>query len=366
MSKELNRHKKSDKIKWIFTGVAFVIVFVLFAGLCMQLFAKGEYKPSEWFQQNEQSETQSDNAVVSNGTNHGVHLVSEKISREMFAEYGISPQVETAYTLTATLSPSSADVRGVNWSVSWANAQSEWATDKTVEEYVSLSPSEDTSSCTVSCLQDFGEQIVVTATSQDNVNVKATCVVDYVQRIKEFIFKMPNISSTTTSFTYSVVSSAYTIPADISVGVSDKMELTSVLRSKVSETSNAQSGYDYMEYYSPSIYISGKSIVIRKNYYDYYDEAHYEIPDGLTGCFYAGFGLPLLEERFSLGDMVSWFKQSVLAVDDVHATFDVTYSATYNGTVYSSGTKTIECRFNGSTLHIPVERITLNRDSIIF
>jgi len=56
---ELKRHKKSDKIKWVLTGIAFVLLFVFLAGLCMQLFAKDDkYKPSEWFKKQDTEQTE--------------------------------------------------------------------------------------------------------------------------------------------------------------------------------------------------------------------------------------------------------------------------------------------------------------------
>lgn len=56
---ELGRHKKSDKIKWVLTGIAFVLVFVFLVGLCMQLFAKDDkYKPSEWFKKQDTEQTE--------------------------------------------------------------------------------------------------------------------------------------------------------------------------------------------------------------------------------------------------------------------------------------------------------------------
>ncbi len=60
---ELRQHKKSDKIKWVLTGIAFLFVFVFLAGLCMQLFAKDDkYKPSEWFKKSEVEQMQPDNS----------------------------------------------------------------------------------------------------------------------------------------------------------------------------------------------------------------------------------------------------------------------------------------------------------------
>lgn len=58
MKNELQKHKTSDKIKWAFTFVAFVLVFVMFAGLCMQLFGTGKVKPSEWFKKSESESTE--------------------------------------------------------------------------------------------------------------------------------------------------------------------------------------------------------------------------------------------------------------------------------------------------------------------
>lgn len=48
MKNELNRHKKSDRIKWGLTAAAFVLVAVLLVGLCLQVFGSGKVKPSEW------------------------------------------------------------------------------------------------------------------------------------------------------------------------------------------------------------------------------------------------------------------------------------------------------------------------------
>lgn len=48
MRNDLNKHKKSDKIKWTLTAVAFVLFAVLLAGVCLQVFGSGKAKPSEW------------------------------------------------------------------------------------------------------------------------------------------------------------------------------------------------------------------------------------------------------------------------------------------------------------------------------
>lgn len=59
MRNELQKHKKSDRIKWALTSVGFVLAFVLIAGLCLQLFGTGKTKPSEWFKKSDMEQTQT-------------------------------------------------------------------------------------------------------------------------------------------------------------------------------------------------------------------------------------------------------------------------------------------------------------------
>lgn len=49
MSKNLNRHIRSDKAKWAITGIVLVLIVVMLVGMCLQLFGQGKVKPSEWF-----------------------------------------------------------------------------------------------------------------------------------------------------------------------------------------------------------------------------------------------------------------------------------------------------------------------------
>ena len=46
---DLQRHKKSDKIKWIVTSIALLLISLTIVGVCLQVFGNGKQKPSEWF-----------------------------------------------------------------------------------------------------------------------------------------------------------------------------------------------------------------------------------------------------------------------------------------------------------------------------
>ncbi len=198
---ELNKHKAKDKIKWVFTGIAFLLVFVMLAGMCLQIFGKGKVKPSEWFKK---PETEQTTPAVSDGENKttggGMEIAPVTTARAMRVTAkalaasandndGISPQAENSYTLTATVTPDNATDKTVNWRVAWKNPSSSFASGKKVTDYVTVTPTTDGAlTARVDCLQAFGEQVNITVTSRDNVDATATCVCDYVARITDIGF----------------------------------------------------------------------------------------------------------------------------------------------------------------------------------
>ena len=96
---------------------------------------------------------------------------------------------EDSVRLTATITPVAASIQTVDWSLAWVNANSTWASGKTVTDYVSITPTEDGAlTADVQALQAFGEQIQVTVTSRDNPDVKANCTLDYAKRVEKITF----------------------------------------------------------------------------------------------------------------------------------------------------------------------------------
>lgn len=126
----------------------------------------------------------SDNVVIQEEESSAVSLATKKISFDEYAKYDVEPLAESAYTLTAVMTPSDASNKSVDWSVSWANSESGWAKGKNVLEYVKITPQADGGLiATLSCLQAFGEQIVITVVSRVNADLTATCTVDYAKKI---------------------------------------------------------------------------------------------------------------------------------------------------------------------------------------
>ena len=125
--------------------------------------------------------------------NKGIKLMSANIEPTYYDDYGISPIAETAFTLSATISPEDAANHGVDWDVNFDNPNSTWASGKNANDYVVMTPSADTKSNTISCLQPFGNAIIVTAKSQDNPDISATCRLEYSQKVTAATLNIGNI-----------------------------------------------------------------------------------------------------------------------------------------------------------------------------
>lgn len=122
---------------------------------------------------------------ISEAEGNGISLMSMKIATADYKDYGISPMAESAQQLTATITPSNASNKTVDWSVAWVNSSSTWASGKTVTDYVTVTPTSDGAlTANVECKQAFGEQIKVICTSRDNENAKAECNVDYAKKVR--------------------------------------------------------------------------------------------------------------------------------------------------------------------------------------
>lgn len=138
--------------------------------------------------------TDDGSAELENGEQNGVQLLSAKIPRVAYELNGISPQADTAFTLTATVGPDDAVNKVVDWFVTWENGESSWANGKEVTDYVTVTPTTDGAmTATATCVQAFGEKVIITAQVRDGSDdLKATCVANYVQRFLGANFKFLN------------------------------------------------------------------------------------------------------------------------------------------------------------------------------
>ena len=204
MNNEFYEHKKSDRVKWVLTLIAFLIVGVALAAVITHGFKTA----TPWEKQDKEHEhhyedgictecgeaqpEQTGGMLIGESEGAGVSLLSEKIAKADYAAYGVSPLADSAYTLTATVEPANAPDKAVDWSVAFVNPSSSWATGKTVTDYVTVTPTSDGAlTATVQCLQAFGEQIKVTVTHRNNEKATASCTVDFAKKLLGMRFFSP-------------------------------------------------------------------------------------------------------------------------------------------------------------------------------
>ncbi len=198
-----------EKNNGIVKSIAAVFVAgVLVAGICCTGFvSRGD--DGKWFGNGnvatwhwndkvlEQPDNQKPIAPDEGGANvaeiqgNGIKLMAARLSVNDYEAYGVSPQAENAYTLTATITPADAANKKVDWTIAFKNARSSWATGKTVTDYATVTPSADGAlTAVVENVAAFGEPIVVTCTSRDNTYAYATCTVEYLQRTTGYTFML--------------------------------------------------------------------------------------------------------------------------------------------------------------------------------
>ena len=186
---ELQQHKTADTVKWILTRIACILVGIMLIGIICGWFDK-KAQPQE----KQQDTVQTGGMVVGESSDSGISLMSATVPVSEYAAYGVSPQAESAVTLTATITPNIATNKNVDWEIAFKNPSASWATGKSATDYVAVTPATDGSqTATVECKAAFGEQMVVTAKSRENSEISATCAVDYVQKIENVSLAIGNV-----------------------------------------------------------------------------------------------------------------------------------------------------------------------------
>ena len=117
-------------------------------------------------------------------------VISQEVSKGITLMSGVATTAAdgtTTKTITATVEPAGANEHDpLSWEVAFKEPSSTWANGKNVSDYVTISVSADTLTCTVTCKQAFGEQIVLNVSSKTK-NATASANVDYVKRITDVV-----------------------------------------------------------------------------------------------------------------------------------------------------------------------------------
>lgn len=159
---ELYEHKRSDKVKWI---VSFLLIFVLLAGLigAWAMLLEDRFKPEE-------EEQQEEEVIEEESGTAEVRSVALAMKAAAAANGGVSKE------LTATVYPSDARNKAVDWTLEWLDTEKE----ETLSEYLTLVPSSDgANTATLTCLKAFEGEALITVTTREGGYID-TCRVVFV------------------------------------------------------------------------------------------------------------------------------------------------------------------------------------------
>ncbi|MCM1297597.1 MAG: hypothetical protein NC311_18825 [Muribaculaceae bacterium] len=196
-----NRGRQQPEGVNVWKILSLVMALIIFAAAVLgvfgsmkdgKFFAEGDI--TKWFNNwgkgeepgtgNTTSETTGENGMLL--TTNSNDLMSVGAARiAALSEVGLDEnEYEKAYTLTASVYPKMAEHTDYVWAINWVNAESEWAAEKTVTDYVELLSQSEDGKVIVGCKQPFKEQITitVTTTTSNDKELNVSCTVDYKQK----------------------------------------------------------------------------------------------------------------------------------------------------------------------------------------
>ena len=349
--------EKSKKIRSIVAGCLAAVTLAT-AGLAVATDGFKSFKKNDNIQM-ELPEENNGETVIGESTGNGVKVMSAKIAKEDYVANGISPLAETAYTLTATVLPADTTNKKVDWSIAFKNASSTWASDKTVTDYVTVTPSADGAlTAVVACLQPFGEQIKVTVTSQDNAEAKAEVSVDYVKRLTGAGLSIGGnntvvCSESGTSYNVTLVEE-YTAGTLASVTEIETLEI-GLATSVVTAIRNAAPILQYAVFQSV----------------DLTETKQFTSSQAFLNSLFKGTRLTSAGEIVAPSTMTRNLYNNALktACQDMrttHAQITVNYRNYYGNTTYKNDTFVLQVKLDLSALATRAESITTSESGLIF
>lgn len=270
----------------------------------------------------------------------------------------MSTSAEGSVVVTATITPATASNKKVDWSLSWKNPSSIWANGKTVSDYVMVTPDSDGSlSATVKAVKSFSEQIILTCTSRDDINVKSTCTIDYSKKIESISVSIKKDGSDSALY-WSNDGDLYDIVVNTTLSegtIEDNFTFSYSMEATDEFISACQQTYNGFNPSGASTQISliGKTTFtlelpqIETSYEKLTSNYIYFHIDSSNSALYRS--------------AVNKFKRAVESFNG--SMFNLKISAS---NAYSNYEKTVEISSSGANFSVSVEDVTLSDSSIIF
>lgn len=354
-----NKTKRADIVKWISVALAIMLVSITLAGLFFGWFTTAE--------KTEIGETDS-NAVFASADTNNVKMSIRRLNVDEYTTNAAVATASSAYTLKATVLPSDATDATLTMSTAWTNPSSTWASGKSVSSYLTVT-SAGTNTWTLSVVEAFGEQITITVTAPNyvsgdttssNLALKATCMVDYVKRIKNvqlyYTDAASGVISTGMSYAKIKFGGSTTIGYIVSYGVGTvsgtftgdavDLKLTDALYNAcntATTSGNVIKSANWLSFADLSS-ASSKKITVGKCTY-----------------FLSSTGDPGSSYSQWQSAMYTYCSNNSTTK---HATLSMPWTYTYNGVSFGSGTATTNVYFDAASIAIDVSSVSLDSTSL--
>ena len=181
MPKQTNNSSNNAALK----GFALTLVILILAVCVMAAMTEGfsNWNPYGWFDKpaEEQQTPEGDDPAPEQQTEDPAPIEatisnSEHIALAMSAAVTAADGEYVEQTLTATVTPSTAEELGVDWTAEWADGSD----SSDLSDYLTITPASDGSNiCYVRAYAAFDKDIIITVTTRDG-GYTATCTVSFV------------------------------------------------------------------------------------------------------------------------------------------------------------------------------------------
>lgn len=354
MNNEFNKHKKSDAIKWV---VVFIAILALAGGMIAALVPL-------YSQTNNTTDVDIEHAnnsvVLTEQSTNNVKLLTSSIDVEDFDSYAVAASAEAGYVLSATVLPESATNKDLAISCDWANPSSSWASGKDVNDYLTVTKT-DTNVWTLSVLNAFGEQIKITVkannyvegdTSEENLLLTASCLVDYVKRVDYVSLNVADSSGyisfgESETISYTVHYTDGTLQGQFTGGIVSLTLKTDLYNACCNALTSGN-------------WAKSQTIV---SFANLSSTASQTISVGECTRFISATGNP----GTGASQWQAAFLNYITNDHTYHATLSMSWSYAYNGTVYgdSSGSATLNVKFDSSSLVVAVASVAMDETNLV-
>lgn len=119
-----------------------------------------------------------------NNEKNDPNLIVENLESSQFMKLSTTRSTTNSVTVKATVTPDTAANKNLTWNLAWSSESSE-----DISDYVTMDISINSLECTLTYLHPFSTQLILTASSVVNSEVKATCTVDCYKKTFNINFK---------------------------------------------------------------------------------------------------------------------------------------------------------------------------------